>query len=279
CRIEHRRPFCSESIASPFRPLSMAGVLSAGLTSPRKREYGHWSEVISSAGKVYYYNRVTEQSQWIKPDGWEKAESVIFPVIDRLQQSREESGFGENLQTEISDDDMDVSYGNSPTGLSSSPTSSTEGRSHSSKENRDDEKGIEDEGMEFSIDKYYRAELVASLHDRFEMEKMRDAHALRSSCAFEIEFATQQTQMYRARALARTAMAKALESQGDVTTLSRIQNHLEESRVYFQANFEPEMRRILQGPHEKEKIETDKRSDGNGKVGKREDSGQVSETT
>lgn len=34
--------------------LVQAGVLSAaGLASPRKREYGHWSEVVSSAGKVY----------------------------------------------------------------------------------------------------------------------------------------------------------------------------------------------------------------------------------
>lgn len=49
----------------------------------------------------YYYNRVTEKSQWIKPEGWEKAESVIFPVIDRFQQNREESGFGDNIQVMI----------------------------------------------------------------------------------------------------------------------------------------------------------------------------------
>ncbi|GMT07870.1 hypothetical protein PENTCL1PPCAC_30044, partial [Pristionchus entomophagus] len=236
-----------------------AGVLSnAGLTSPRKREYGHWSEVVSRAGKVYYYNRVTEQSQWIKPDGWEKAESVIFPVIDRMERSREESGFSDTIQTDcvLSDDDMDVSYGNSPNGSSSSL--SIENRPQSSKENQEDEKAIEEEAEEPKPKNYYRAdcEEVALLHEKFHTENMRSADTLRSSCAFEIEFATQQTQMYRARALARTAMAKAGECQGEVTTLSRIQKHLKDSRQHFQSNFEPEMRRILKGPEEREEMDT-----------------------
>lgn len=253
----------------------MAGVLSAaGLASPRKREYGHWSEVVSSAGKVYYYNRVTEQSQWIKPDGWEKAESVIFPVIDRLQQSRDESGFGENIQ---SDDDMDVSYGDSPIALSSSPDSSSfEGRPQSSKENREHDKIVEEE-PEDPIMKYYRAELVASLHEKFDTERMKKAAAVRGSCSFEIQFAAQQTQMYRARALARTAFAKAQEYQLEVSTLSMIQQHLEDSRLFFQANFDSEMRRILRGPDRQMRKERRDLMEVDGDSTETDDTEQVSE--
>jgi len=36
----------------------------------RLKEFGDWSEQVSSSGKVYYYNRVTEVSQWDRPKQW-----------------------------------------------------------------------------------------------------------------------------------------------------------------------------------------------------------------
>ncbi|GMT35527.1 hypothetical protein PFISCL1PPCAC_26824, partial [Pristionchus fissidentatus] len=245
----------------------MTSLLSSSAESPsttRMREFGHWSEVVSSAGKVYYYNRVTEQSQWIKPDGWEKAESIIFPVIDRLHRIKRssDSGYTENDTVDFvpsDDDDMDVSDGlsspsNSSIILSSSPAS-TSSRPPSAKENEEEEKEekeeekIEDpqEEEQSTPDKYYRPELLQQLRGRFLTDEMQATHTSRlaSECAFEMEYNNQRMQMYRARALARTALAKAELFQGEVSALRSIQDQLEENRNRFQSNFHAEVRRLL----------------------------------
>jgi hypothetical protein len=35
------------------------------------RTFGEWSEFLSSAGKIYFYNSKTEKAQWNKPDEWD----------------------------------------------------------------------------------------------------------------------------------------------------------------------------------------------------------------
>jgi len=45
--------------------------------SSKSKEFGPWSEQSSSSGKRYYYNRVTEVSQWEKPSEWRHAEKDL----------------------------------------------------------------------------------------------------------------------------------------------------------------------------------------------------------
>lgn len=41
------------------------------------RDFGPWQELKSSRGKIYFYNRVTQKSQWDKPVEWIEAERSI----------------------------------------------------------------------------------------------------------------------------------------------------------------------------------------------------------
>lgn len=45
-------------------------------TTNRLKEFGNWSEQISSSGKRYYYNSVSNVSQWEKPPEWKQAEKL-----------------------------------------------------------------------------------------------------------------------------------------------------------------------------------------------------------
>ncbi|KAE9548860.1 hypothetical protein FO519_007922, partial [Halicephalobus sp. NKZ332] len=40
------------------------------------RDFGPWQERTSSKGKIYFYNRVTEVSQWTKPTEWVEFEKA-----------------------------------------------------------------------------------------------------------------------------------------------------------------------------------------------------------
>jgi hypothetical protein len=45
----------------------------------RIKACGNWREERSSSGKVYYYNTVTEKSQWEKPPEWIYYEKSVSP--------------------------------------------------------------------------------------------------------------------------------------------------------------------------------------------------------
>nr|CAB3267661.1 WW domain-containing adapter protein with coiled-coil-like [Phallusia mammillata] len=47
------------------------------------RGCGNWSEHISSSGKIYFYNNVSEVSQWEKPDDWRESEAIDLKPRDK----------------------------------------------------------------------------------------------------------------------------------------------------------------------------------------------------
>uniref|UniRef100_A0A914W627 WW domain-containing protein n=1 Tax=Plectus sambesii TaxID=2011161 RepID=A0A914W627_9BILA len=55
----------------------------------RLKEFGDWSEQTSSSGKRYFYNRITEVSQWDKPTEWAEYERGL---PERNQRSPRSSG-------------------------------------------------------------------------------------------------------------------------------------------------------------------------------------------
>ncbi|KER23811.1 hypothetical protein T265_08399 [Opisthorchis viverrini] len=81
------------------RGRSESGFPSANHHRPQKnaiRVCGDWSEQLSSKGKIYFYNCITEVSQWQKPPEW-KLPDMDQDELLRLLGSREQ-GDGKNLK-------------------------------------------------------------------------------------------------------------------------------------------------------------------------------------
>jgi len=45
------------------------------------KSFGSWVEVVSKSGKVYYYNKKTQQNQWKKPEEWADEEMRLNPPL------------------------------------------------------------------------------------------------------------------------------------------------------------------------------------------------------
>ncbi|KAG5454160.1 hypothetical protein CSKR_105389 [Clonorchis sinensis] len=81
------------------RGRSESGFPSTNQHRPQKnaiRVCGDWSEQLSSKGKIYFYNCITEVSQWQKPPEW-KLPDMDHDELLRLLGSREQ-GDGKNLK-------------------------------------------------------------------------------------------------------------------------------------------------------------------------------------
>lgn len=60
--------------SSPASLQNLPPVIVPASYNVKKTHFGDWKEVTSSSGKVYYFNTVTEESQWVKPKDWKNWE-------------------------------------------------------------------------------------------------------------------------------------------------------------------------------------------------------------
>lgn len=80
---------------------------SGGGSDVKVRSVGNWSEHTSSSGKIYYYNCVTEVSQWEKPREWVDFERQRTAALKSSQERRSMSQKSHLLSRDRSMRDLD----------------------------------------------------------------------------------------------------------------------------------------------------------------------------
>jgi len=63
--------------------------------------FGDWSEQMSSRGKKYYYNCVTDKTQWHKPSEWVEAETTRQGYSNRVQDKSRDWGDHDKMRNPV----------------------------------------------------------------------------------------------------------------------------------------------------------------------------------